>query len=209
MLRLEKLVRVLWEEQCDRHRLRTKSSHTWDCLSITSMGKSMVWGIHTLGNLQMELLYKLPGKWQHLSHPCHYMPPGSMFKSQLPQAVVSSKKLPPVIIHRCFGFSIINHPAIGIPPWPYDLGNPHDPSAWHRSMTILSWIFCHKWARKIWISEIFKVGILPRQRFERRRFWTWHFGHGEELTKFLEILGILEIVPPTCQGLKMFKTVKN
>ena len=31
----------------------------------------------------------------------------------------------------------------------------------HRSMTMDSWTFCHRWARMIWMSEIFSVGILP------------------------------------------------
>ena len=30
-----------------------------------------------------------------------------------------------------------------------------------KSMTTDSWIFCHKWARKIWMSETLSVGILP------------------------------------------------
>jgi len=34
-------------------------------------------------------------------------------------------------------------------------------NTWHRSMTTLSWIFCQRCARKIWMSEIFSVGILP------------------------------------------------
>ncbi len=33
----------------------------------------------------------------------------------------------------------------------------------HRSMTIDSWTFCHRCARMIWMSEIFRVGILPAQ----------------------------------------------
>lgn len=32
---------------------------------------------------------------------------------------------------------------------------------WHKSITIDSWTFCHKWALKIWMSDIFSVGILP------------------------------------------------
>jgi len=31
-------------------------------------------------------------------------------------------------------------------------------------MTTDSWIFCHRWARKIWMSEILSVGICVRRR---------------------------------------------
>jgi hypothetical protein len=42
-------------------------------------------------------------------------------------------------------------------------------NTWHRSMTNDSWIFCHRWARKIWMSEIFRVGICSSQRGEENR----------------------------------------
>lgn len=44
---------------------------------------------------------------------------------------------------------------------------------WHKSITILSWTFCHKWALKIWISEIFKVGILPCMKIPVKSSCTW------------------------------------
>jgi len=44
---------------------------------------------------------------------------------------------------------------------------------WHMSMTTDSWIFCHRWARKIWMSEIFSVGILPCMKMPVRSSWTW------------------------------------
>ena len=44
---------------------------------------------------------------------------------------------------------------------------------WHRSMTTLSWIFCHKWALKIWIREILRVGILPCMKMPVRSSCTW------------------------------------
>ena len=44
---------------------------------------------------------------------------------------------------------------------------------WHRSMTTLSWIFCHKWARKIWMREILRVGILPCMKIPVRSSCTW------------------------------------
>lgn len=34
-------------------------------------------------------------------------------------------------------------------------------NTWHKSITMDSWTFCHKWARNIWMREIFSVGILP------------------------------------------------
>ena len=37
----------------------------------------------------------------------------------------------------------------------------------------LSWIFCHKWARKIWMSEILSVGILPCMKMPVRSSCTW------------------------------------
>lgn len=42
-------------------------------------------------------------------------------------------------------------------------------NTWHRSMTNDSWIFCHRCARKIWMSEIFRVGICSSQRGEENR----------------------------------------
>ena len=44
-------------------------------------------------------------------------------------------------------------------------------NTWHRSMTTDSWIFCHRWARKIWMSEILSVGICERGRV-RVSFFT-------------------------------------
>ena len=46
-------------------------------------------------------------------------------------------------------------------------------NTWHRSITTLSWIFCHKWALKIWMSEIFSVGILPCMKIPVRSSCTW------------------------------------
>ena len=37
----------------------------------------------------------------------------------------------------------------------------------------LSWIFCHKCARKIWMSEILSVGILPCMKMPVRSSCTW------------------------------------
>src|SRR6185312_15260554 len=42
-----------------------------------------------------------------------------------------------------------------------------------RSITTLSWIFCHRCARKIWIREIFNVGIFPCMNIPVRSSWTW------------------------------------
>ena len=36
-----------------------------------------------------------------------------------------------------------------------------------------SWIFCQRWARKIWMSEIFNVGILPCMKTPVRSSCTW------------------------------------
>lgn len=44
---------------------------------------------------------------------------------------------------------------------------------WQRSITMLSWIFCHKWALKIWMREIFSVGILPCMKIPVRSSCTW------------------------------------
>lgn len=42
-----------------------------------------------------------------------------------------------------------------------------------RTMTTLSWIFCHRCARKIWMSEILSVGILPCMKMPVRSSCTW------------------------------------
>ncbi len=39
-------------------------------------------------------------------------------------------------------------------------------------MTTLSCTFCHKWALKIWISEIFSVGILPCMKMPVKSSYT-------------------------------------
>ena len=44
---------------------------------------------------------------------------------------------------------------------------------WQRSMTMLSWTFCHRCARKIWMSEILSVGILPCMKMPVRSSCTW------------------------------------
>ena len=38
---------------------------------------------------------------------------------------------------------------------------------------MLSWIFCHKWALKIWMREIFSVGIFPCMKMPVRSSCTW------------------------------------
>ena len=43
---------------------------------------------------------------------------------------------------------------------------------WQRSMTMLSWIFCQRWARKIWMSDILSVGILPCMKMPVRSSCT-------------------------------------
>jgi hypothetical protein len=40
-------------------------------------------------------------------------------------------------------------------------------------MTMDSWTFCHRWARKIWMSEILSVGILPCMKIPVRSSCTW------------------------------------
>ncbi len=37
----------------------------------------------------------------------------------------------------------------------------------------LSWIFCHRCARKIWINDILRVGIFPCMKMPVRSNWTW------------------------------------
>ena len=44
---------------------------------------------------------------------------------------------------------------------------------WHRSITTLSCTFCHRWARNIWIREIFSVGILPCMKMPVKSSCTW------------------------------------
>lgn len=47
----------------------------------------------------------------------------------------------------------------------------------------VSLLFCHKWARKIWIKLIFRVGILPclwkvkwtSHRSQKKRWFTWKY----------------------------------
>ena len=45
---------------------------------------------------------------------------------------------------------------------------------WHMSMTTDSWIFCHRCARKIWMSEILSVGIFPCMKMPVRSSCTWN-----------------------------------
>lgn len=44
---------------------------------------------------------------------------------------------------------------------------------WQRSITMDSCTFCHKWALKIWISEILSVGILPCMNIPVKSNCTW------------------------------------
>lgn len=43
---------------------------------------------------------------------------------------------------------------------------------WQRSMTRDSWIFCHRCALKIWMRDIFSVGILPCMKIPVRSSCT-------------------------------------